>query len=165
MANGRRIDFEVGFNVNVETLKKASQEIHSIQSLVADDLIQGGDTRAITEIEDGLKKAKDAAKQLGDAFDSSFNKDLGVMNIAKFQQQLHLPFLNLILLDENAVLPGILCINHILVKRNLLVEDLPLPFYQLNLLLIFHIYILYCYFLIEFLYLFLMMFRDILGIR
>ena len=88
MANGGRIDFEVGFNVNVETLKKASQEIHSIQSLVADDLIQGGDTRAITEIEDGLKKAKDAAKQLGDAFDSSFNKDLGVMNIAKFQQQL-----------------------------------------------------------------------------
>ena len=55
MANGGRIDFEVGFNVNVETLKKASQEIHSIQSLVADDLIQGGDTRAITEIEDGLK--------------------------------------------------------------------------------------------------------------
>ena len=88
MANGGRIDFEVGFNVNIETLKKASQEIHSIQSLVADDLIQGGDTRTITEIENGLKKAKIAAQQLGDAFDSSFNKDLGVMNVAKFQQQL-----------------------------------------------------------------------------
>ena len=88
MANGGRIDFEVGFNVNVETLKKASQEIRSIQSLVAEDLIQGGDTRAVTEIENGLKKAKDAAQKLGDAFDSSFNKDLGVMNVAKFQQQL-----------------------------------------------------------------------------
>ena len=88
MANSGKFEFEVGFNVRGEELVKAAQEIQSIKSMVAEDLTMAGDTRAFHDIENGLNKAKEAAGQLEKAFDASFNKDLGVLNIAKFEQEI-----------------------------------------------------------------------------
>lgn len=86
--NGGQIKFDVGFNINIEELNKAKQELKSIQTLVSDDLIQAGDARSIDKIEEGLLKAQAAASKFGSILENSFNKDLGVMNVAKFQQQL-----------------------------------------------------------------------------
>ena len=88
MANGGRIDFEVGFNVNSNSLKNILRDLKSIQSLVSDDLIQAGDPRSLTKIEEGLQQAKESAKEFSKLLESSFNKELGIMNVAKFQQSL-----------------------------------------------------------------------------
>ena len=88
MANGGRIDFEVGFNVNSNSLKNILRDLKSIQSLVSDDLIQAGDPRSLTKIEEGLHQAKESAKEFSKLLESSFNKELGIMNVAKFQQSL-----------------------------------------------------------------------------
>ena len=86
--NGGQVVFDVGFNVRGEQLKEAANDIKMIQSLVAEDFTFAGDTRPIHEIEAGLKSARQAATELGNAFDASFNKDLGVINITKFEQEI-----------------------------------------------------------------------------
>lgn len=85
MANGGKIEFDVGFNVELSSLQKAVQELKSIQTMVPEDIVGSANTEKVAA---DLQKAKVAAQQLGDAFDVSFNKDLGVLNISKFEQQL-----------------------------------------------------------------------------
>ena len=85
MANGGSIEFDIGFNVRGEELKKAAEELRSISTMVPEDIISD---KPIKEVENELIKAKEAAHQLEQAFSSAFNKDLGVVNISKFEQEI-----------------------------------------------------------------------------
>lgn len=83
--NAGRLDFTVGFNVDTKALQQVKHELQSIQSLDATDIIS---TKSFQEIEKELKEAKVAASQLEDIFDSAFNKDLGVLNVTKFNNKI-----------------------------------------------------------------------------
>ena len=85
MANGGKIMFDVGFNTDASGLQKALQELKSIQTLEPLDIVslEGIDTVKIK-----LDDAKKAANELGIAFESSFNKDIGVLNLSKFEEKI-----------------------------------------------------------------------------
>lgn len=85
MANGGKIIFDVGFNTDASGLQKALQELKSIQTLEPLDIVslEGIDTVKIK-----LDDAKKAANELGIAFESSFNKDIGVLNLSKFEEKI-----------------------------------------------------------------------------
>ena len=85
MANGGNIMFDVGFNTDTSGLQKALQELKSIQTLEPLDIVslEGIDTVKIK-----LDDAKKAANELGIAFESSFNKDIGVLNLSKFEEKI-----------------------------------------------------------------------------
>ena len=85
MANGGSIEFDIGFNVRGEELKKAAEELRSISTMVPEDIVSD---KPIKEVENELIKAKEAAHQLEQAFSSAFNKDLGIVNISKFEQEI-----------------------------------------------------------------------------
>lgn len=81
--NGGQVIFDVGFNVNSESLKAVREELKSIQSMTTNDIVSSD---PYSKIKQGLRDAQDAARDLDNILQDSFNQDLGVMNIAKFQQ-------------------------------------------------------------------------------
>lgn len=80
---GGQIEFDVGFNVNSESLKAVREELKSIQSMTTNDIVSSD---PYSKIKQGLRDAQDAARDLDNILQDSFNQDLGVMNITKFQQ-------------------------------------------------------------------------------
>lgn len=79
-----QIRFGVGFNVDANSLKTLKSQLQEIQKLTVADLkLQG-----IDKSEDELNNLKKTISQVDSLLDSSFNKDLGTLNIAKFNQNL-----------------------------------------------------------------------------
>ena len=79
-----QIKFGVGFNVDANSLKILKSQLQEILKLTVADLkLQG-----IDKSEDELNNLKKTISQVDSLLDSSFNKDLGTLNIAKFNQNL-----------------------------------------------------------------------------
>ena len=75
----KKIDFQVGFVLDKTGLKELDQ---ILTSLYRKSIGLGGG------ITDDLKEAGQAAKQLSDILNRSYNKDLGTVNIANFNKEL-----------------------------------------------------------------------------
>ena len=77
MAGQNKINFEVGFNINTANLKQLQSELNNVITSANHAEGQGKLTKE-------LSQARDMAKQLSTILNSSFNKELGTVNIAKF---------------------------------------------------------------------------------
>ena len=81
-----KVNFQIGFSANKTDLKElqSALEMISVKAKLPNNSLD-------TE----LQKAATTARQLSDILDRSFNKDLGTLNVAKFNQELVRSNLNL----------------------------------------------------------------------
>lgn len=79
-----RIDFEVGLNLNSASFAKLQGELTKVINLA-----NNANASPKQTLSKDLEQAAEAAKNLQDILDKSYNKDLGTINIAKFNSLLH----------------------------------------------------------------------------
>lgn len=77
MAGQNRINFDVGFNINTANIKQLQTELANVTKVANQAEAKGTLTQE-------LSQARDVARQLSTILGSSFNKELGTVNIAKF---------------------------------------------------------------------------------
>ena len=87
MPGGNQITFGVGFNVNESGLNKLKQSLQEIQKLTTQDLLNTGNFKANT-VNRELASIKNSASQVQAALTRAFNPQLGVTNVAKFNQEM-----------------------------------------------------------------------------
>ena len=84
MAGNNRIRFDVDFNVKQEQLKSLKTELQTITNMLGS--AKAGSTKI--PLTNELEKAGETAQRLSSILDRSFNKDLGTVNITKFNSLL-----------------------------------------------------------------------------
>lgn len=88
MANGGRIDYSIGFNVDKTGLNQIKSSLQEIKNLTAQDIMRIGGHSDIKKAENELKALKTSISQIDGALDRAFNTDLGTLNVSKFNQAL-----------------------------------------------------------------------------
>lgn len=86
MANNS-INFSVGFNVDKTAISQLKTSLQEIQRMTQNDLnldTIGDFKQAVNDLE----KVKQTAKEVEKALDKAFNKNLGTLNVSKFNQEL-----------------------------------------------------------------------------
>lgn len=86
MAKGGSINFDVGFNVDSKSLKDLKQELASIQKMTSKDLVGNFSTNDALQ---QIQKVEQAAAQMQNVLQKSFNTNLNTVNITKFREQLN----------------------------------------------------------------------------
>lgn len=85
MANGGRIQYTVGFNVDQSGLNQIKQSLQAIQNASVKDLVN---VQGLQNADQRLKEIKHTASEVQGALERSFNSDLGTLNVSKFNQEL-----------------------------------------------------------------------------
>ena len=85
---GGQINFKVGYTVDKAGLQAMKASLQEIQSMTANDLIGKGLATNIADADAKLKLAQQDAQALSNILTQSFNKDLGTVNIQKFNNAL-----------------------------------------------------------------------------
>ena len=87
MANGGRINYTIGFSVDTQgALKTLERTLTDIQVKVQS---------SGTKMKQGYQESAETAKQLSKILDQSYNKDLGTINVNRFNEALQKSNLNL----------------------------------------------------------------------
>ena len=81
MAGQNKINFEVGFQINSNNLRDLQKQLTQITTTM-------NNAKASGKLTDELREAGVMARQLSSILESSFNKDLGTLNITKFNEGL-----------------------------------------------------------------------------
>ena len=81
MAGQNKINFEVGFQVNSNNLKELQSQLTKVTTIM-------NNAKASGKLTKELEEAGTMAKQLSSILETSFNRDLGTVNISKFNQGL-----------------------------------------------------------------------------
>lgn len=102
MANGGRIDYSIGFNVDKTGLNQIKSSLQEIKNLTAQDLMKIGGHTDIQKAEQELKNLKTSISQIDGALEKAFNTDLGTLNVSKFNQALKGMNLNQVYKDFSA---------------------------------------------------------------
>jgi TP901 family phage tail tape measure protein len=84
----RRIRFGIGFDVDDSALKQIKQSFKEIQSLTPTEMIDYGKSKNLEEAKKDLAELQNSALQLQGVLDRSFSKDLGTVNIQKFNEEI-----------------------------------------------------------------------------
>lgn len=87
MANGS-IQLSVGLNVDKTAINQLKTSLQEIQRMTQNDLNLDGLIGSQKEAVRDLEKVKATAKEVEKALDKAFNKDLGTLNVSKFNQEL-----------------------------------------------------------------------------
>ena len=85
---GGQINFKVGYTVDKTALQQIKTSLQEIQNMTANDLVGKGLATNIAEADSKLKLAQQDAQALSNILTQSFNKDLGTVNIQKFNNAL-----------------------------------------------------------------------------
>ena len=87
MANGGRINYTIGFSVDTQgALKTLERTLTDIQVKAQS---------SGTKMKQGYQESAETAKQLSKILDQSYNKDLGTINVNRFNEALQKSNLNL----------------------------------------------------------------------
>lgn len=85
MANGGRINYTVGFNVDQSGLNQIKSSLASIQQGTTKDFVG---LKGLQDADKKLTEIKGTAAEVEAALNRSFNSNLGTLNISKFNQEL-----------------------------------------------------------------------------
>lgn len=85
---GGQINFRVGYTVDKTGLQAMKASLQEIQNMTANDLMGKGFAGNIQQADAALKLAQQDAQALSNILTQSFNKDLGTVNIQKFNNAL-----------------------------------------------------------------------------
>jgi len=88
MAQGGRIDYTIGFNVDKSGLQNIQKELAKINQMSAKDIQKVNPALNVNEAKSVLMKAKIAANEVQKAMQEAFNPTIGVTNIDKLQSSL-----------------------------------------------------------------------------
>lgn len=92
MAGNRTIEYTIGFKPDPQGINQVKQSFQQITSQVEkmrlNDYMKLNPNIDSTKINSELQKTKNSMRGLNEAFNSSFNKDLGTVNVAKFNNEL-----------------------------------------------------------------------------
>ena len=86
MANDKKVNIGIGFNVDRSGLNSLRTELNSLQNMTTDDLVKIGSEDAVRDLQE-IKKAAGAVQE---ALEKSFNPKLNTQDLTKFQQELKL---------------------------------------------------------------------------
>lgn len=86
MTNGGQINYSIGFNVNNTQLNQLKTSLQELQRLTVQDI--GRINFNTKDAEGDLRKVKQSVSELQSALEKASNKDLGTVNISKFNQEL-----------------------------------------------------------------------------
>lgn len=86
MANDKKVNIGIGFNVDRSGLNNLKSELNSLQNMTTDDLVKIGSENAVRD----LQEIKNAASAVQEALEKSFNPKLNTQDLTKFQQELKL---------------------------------------------------------------------------
>ena len=85
---GGQINFKVGYTVDKAGLQAIKTSLQEIQNMTANDLVGKGLATNVHEADMALKLAKQDAQALQNVLNQAYNKDLGTINITKFNNAL-----------------------------------------------------------------------------
>lgn len=94
MANGGSIKYNIGFNVDKSGLNELKQSFQELKRMTTEDFMKISG-KGFKDADAELKKIKGTVKEVEYAFHGAFNKDLGTLNISKFNQTLASSGLNI----------------------------------------------------------------------
>ena len=92
MANGGRIDYTIGFNVDKTGLNELQKEMSKLQQSQPKDLLSknfGEKSKTYQQATKDLEEAKKAAEQVGIALQKSFNARLNMPNVQTFTNEIN----------------------------------------------------------------------------
>ena len=93
MANGGRIDYTIGFNVDKTGLNELYKSLSKIQSINTVDVMKStGFKQGSTELQQAIRnmeEAKKAAAAIGPALQKSFNTRLNTVSVKSFEQEIN----------------------------------------------------------------------------
>lgn len=95
IANGNRINFQIGFNADKSSLNDIQQSLSLISKMTQSDLMDINKGLNLSEANTQLKEIRETVTTVRQALINSFNKDLGTVNITKFNSELSKTGLNL----------------------------------------------------------------------
>lgn len=95
IANGNRINFQIGFNADKSSLNDIQQSLSLISKMTQSDLMDINKGLNLSEANTQLKEIRETVTTVRQALTNSFNKDLGTVNITKFNSELSKTGLNL----------------------------------------------------------------------
>lgn len=95
IANGNRISFQIGFNADKSSLNDIQQSLSLISKMTQSDLMDINKGLNLSEANTQLKEIRETVTTVRQALTNSFNKDLGTVNITKFNSELSKTGLNL----------------------------------------------------------------------
>lgn len=88
MAAHNKLEFDIKYNLNQESVNNFRQSLTQLQSLTVQDIKFNIPTDQLKNINYILQEAQSSAEELNDALQKSFNVNLGTLNISKFNQEL-----------------------------------------------------------------------------
>ncbi len=93
MSNGGRIGFDIDFNVNKTPLNQLKASLQDLKRMTAQDMADINFT-GLDEANKDLEKMQASVRKVERALDRAFNKDLGTLNLTKFNKELQRMDLN-----------------------------------------------------------------------
>lgn len=86
MAN--RINFEIGFNVDRNGIREIQSSLNSLFNMSENNIMNLNRGMGINEARTGLTQLRSSVTELQNAINSSFNQNLGEINISRFNEEL-----------------------------------------------------------------------------
>ena len=88
MANGGRIDYTIGFNIDKAGLDNIKRSLEEVRSLTTDDMLRidksNNIQRSTNQVKDELSSIKTLANQVEAAFNDAFNPTTNIINFQLF---------------------------------------------------------------------------------
>ena len=92
MANGGRIDYTIGFNIDKAGLDNIKRSLEEVRSLTTDDMLRidksNNIQRSTNQVKDELSSIKTLANQVEAAFNDAFNPTTNIINLQKLNTSL-----------------------------------------------------------------------------
>ena len=105
MANGGRIDYTIGFNVDKGGLKDLENTLNSLSKMSATQIKQQNPAMGMNEAMSKMVKLRQSIAEVQNAYNKAFDSKLGVLNIEKMQSSLNKLDLNTIQKNFAAIGP------------------------------------------------------------
>lgn len=86
MAN--QVNFRIGYQVDRAALNEIRTSLTSIQQLTVRNVMDLNKNMNLAEAESRLRSIRESAATIGEALNRSFNNDLGVLNLTRFNNEL-----------------------------------------------------------------------------
>ena len=105
MANGGRIDYTIGFNVDKGGLKDLENTLNSLSKMSATQIKQQNPAMGMNEAMSKMVKLRQSVTEVQNAYNKAFDSKLGILNIEKMQSSLKKLDLNTIQKNFAAIGP------------------------------------------------------------
>lgn len=107
VSGGSKINFSIGFNVDKTSLNDLQKSLSGISSLTQSDLMDINKGMNLEEADAKLKQIRQTVTTVKQSLSNAFNKDLGTVNVTKFNNELGKAGMNVKQLYQTFAMAGV----------------------------------------------------------